>query len=258
MLKIIITAAVFLSGFIGQAQVSENRRINDFSKLEVESGIELIYMQGSENSLRIETEKLDNLNNVITEMNGKTLRVYYANNSKVEENDNIIKVYVSGKNVNSFKAASKAKIIFKEPISSDEVYIEVQSGSSFTGVVLPNSKTTVKASSGSLFSGKFETDYFQGDFKSGATASLAGKAKKSVITTSTGAYCNAKNFFTEITIANARTSSSAILNAKKIDASAIDTSSITVFGTTEKVRTDKDSFVITHEKAKKTTGIAMQ
>lgn len=257
MLKIIITAAMTLVALVSQAQVSESRKITDFSKIEVESGIELTYMESDENSIKVETESKDNLANIITETNGKTLRVYYAKKSQTNT-EAISKVFISGKNVNTFKASSKSRIIFDGPITASEILLEMTSGSYFRGTVLSNLKATVNVSSGSVFSGKFETDLFKGNFKSGATVSLTGSAKKATIKTSSGAYCNAKNFFVDSMEATAKTKSSALLNAKKIEANAADSSSITFFGELESLKMGEGSFAIANRKPEKQTQIAMK
>ncbi|MCY1237647.1 hypothetical protein D9M72_503520 [compost metagenome] len=58
--------------------------------------------------------------------------------------------------------------------------------------------------------------------------------------------------------ATARTKSSALLNAKKIEANATDASSITFFGEPENLKTGKDSFAIVTKKPAKPVQIAME
>lgn len=235
-----------MAALTGYAQVSENRKVNDFSKIEVESGIELFYMESDENSIRVEGDSKDGLDSVITETDGKTLRIYHVKRNK-KQSESISKVFVAAKNVNSFKASSKSKLFFENPVTSDDIRIEILSDSYFRGTVLPNSRVSVKVSSGSLFSGRFETESFTGIFKSGATVSLTGKAKKATINTSSGAYCNAKNFFVDKMTATADTKSSALLNAKEKIAKATDASSITFFGNPENLKTGYDSFAIVNK-----------
>lgn len=235
-----------MAALTGYAQVSENRKVNDFSKIEVESGIELFYMESDENSIRVEGDSKDGLDSVITETDGKTLRIYHVKRNK-KQSESISKVFVAAKNVNSFKASSKSKLFFENPVTSDDIRIEILSDSYFRGTVLPNSRVSVKVSSGSLFSGRFETESFTGIFKSGATVSLTGKAKKATINTSSGAYCNAKNFFVDKMTATADTKSSALLNAKEKIAKATDASSITFFGNPENLKTGYDSFAIVYK-----------
>ena len=246
MLKFIITTAMVMAALTGYAQVSENRKVNDFSKIEVESGIELFYMESDENSIRVEGDSKDGLDSVITETDGKTLRIYHVKRNK-KQSESISKVFVAAKNVNSFKASSKSKLFFENPVTSDDIRIEILSDSYFRGTVLPNSRVSVKVSSGSLFSGRFETESFTGIFKSGATVSLTGKAKKATINTSSGAYCNAKNFFVDKMTATADTKSSALLNAREKIAKATDASSITFFGNPENLKTGYDSFAIVNK-----------
>lgn len=235
-----------MAALTGYAQVSENRKVNDFSKIEVESGIELFYMESDENSIRVEGDSKDGLDSVITETDGKTLRIYHVKRNK-KQSESISKVFVAAKNVNSFKASSKSKLFFENPVTSDDIRIEILSDSYFRGTVLPNSRVSVKVSSGSLFSGRFETESFTGIFKSGATVSLTGKAKKATINTSSGAYCNAKNFFVDKMTATADTKSSALLNAREKIAKATDASSITFFGNPENLKTGYDSFAIVNK-----------
>lgn len=235
-----------MAALTGYAQVSENRKVNDFSKIEVESGIELFYMESDENSIRVEGDSKDGLDSVITETDGKTLRIYHVKRNK-KQSESISKVFVAAKNVNSFKASSKSKLFFENPVTSDDIRIEILSDSYFRGTVLPNSRVSVKVSSGSLFSGRFETESFTGIFKSGATVSLTGKAKKATINTSSGAYCNAKNFFVDKMTATADTKSSALLNAREKIAKATDASSITFFGNPENLKTGYDSFAIVYK-----------
>jgi hypothetical protein len=246
MLKFIITTAMAMAALTGYAQISENRKVNDFSKIELESGIELFYMESDENSIRVEGDSKDGLDSVITETDGKTLRIYHVKRNK-KQSESISKVFVAAKNVNSFKASSKSKLYFDRPVAADDIRIEILSGSYFRGTVKPNSKVTVKVSSGSLFSGGFETESFTGIFKSGATVSLTGKAKKATINTSSGAYCNAKNFFVDKMTATAYTKSSALLNAREKIAKATDASSITFFGNPENLKTGYDSFAIVNK-----------
>jgi len=60
---------------LAKAQVTENRNTTDFSKVAVTGGIELIYNEAQSTSLRMEANNEKTLKNVITEMNGKTLKI---------------------------------------------------------------------------------------------------------------------------------------------------------------------------------------
>lgn len=248
MTKIIITAVMALVSFMTQAQVSEFRKTGSFSKIEVESGIELIYSENSNISVKAEAENEESLKNIITEVKGKTLKIYYLTATK-KPVTSPLKIYVNANNVSYFKAVSNAKIVFKNQIISDEVQIDVATGASFKGTLAKNSKTTVNASTGATFCGQFETDYLKGNFKSCATVSLSGKAKKTNLTTTSGAFCTAKNLASENVTVSSKEFSSILINGMgKINANAETGSSITYFGKPKAINLTPNSFAIVNKK----------
>ena len=248
MTKIIITAVMALVSFLAQAQVSEFRKTGSFSKIEVESGIELIYSENSNVSIKAEAENEKDLRNLVTEVKGKTLRIYYATENKTTIS-NPLKIYVNANTVDSFKAVANAKIIFKNSVKSEEIQIDVASGASFNGMLAQNAKVTINASTGATFCGQVETDYLSGNFKTGATISLSGKAKKAVLNTSSGSFCTAKNLASENATINARELSSVLINGRgKINANAESGSSITYFGKPKAVNIAENSIAINNRK----------
>lgn len=237
-----------LVSFLTQAQVSEFRKSGNFSKIEVESGIELIYSENSNLSIKAEAENEKDLRNIVTEVKGKTLRIYYATEKKTTI-ANPLKIYVNANSVNSFKAVSNAKIVFKNLVKSEEIQIDVASGASFNGMLAQNSKVTINASTGATFCGQVETDYLSGNFKTGATVSLSGKAKKAVLYTSSGSFCTAKNLALENAKINAKELSSVLINGRgKIYANAESGSSITYFGQPKTVNIAENSIAINNRK----------
>lgn len=258
MTKIIITTVMTLLAIVCNAQVSENREARKFSKIEVQSGIELVYTQSEEFAIKPEATNTADLQNLITEVNGKTLKIYYDQKAKEVATGKILKVYVSGNNVSSFKASSKAKIIFSNYVDAKEIEIDVASGASFNGMLAKNEKTVVKAKSGATLVGRFDTDYLKGDFKSGAAASLAGNAKRVNLTTSSGAFCTARNLASEVVSVNATEVSSILIHADgKFTAISDVSSSITCFGNPTKVTLAENSFLVAKKKTNNPVLIAM-
>lgn len=244
MTRIIKTAILALISLSSHAQISETRRTGNFSKIEVESGIELIYSESEEVSVKAEASNEKNLKNIVTELKGKTLKVYYISENNIAILDPL-KVYINANNVNSFEATSKSKLVFKNSIKSDIITISVSSSASFMGMVAKNSKVIVKASSGATICGRFDTEYLAGDFKSGATAVLSGIAKKVNISTISGAFCTAKNLSSENASISAKKLSSVLINAKgMINANAETGSSISYFGKPKKINLSANSFCI--------------
>ena len=258
MTKIIITAVMALVTFFSQAQVSEMRNRGNFSKIEVESGIQLIYSENDQVSIKVEAENETELNNIITELKGKTLKIYYAPENKTKM-VGIIKVYINAHDVNSFKAVSNAKLAFKNSVKSEEALVEVASGASFIGTFAKNSKTTIKASSGATVCGRFDTDYLEGNFRSGATASLSGSAKKVNLSAKTGAFCTAKNLASEDVVVSATEFSNVQIYAVgKISVNAETGASITYFGKPKSMNLSTNSFARITDKKIKKMQIAME
>lgn len=237
-----------LVSFLTQAQVSEFRKAGSFSKIEVASGIELIYSQDTNISIKVEAENEAFLKNVITETNGKTLKIYYDGKDKMTI-QNPLKVYVNANNVNSFKGIANAKIVFKNSVASEEIEIDLASGATFNGILAQNSKVSVNAKSGAIFCGRVETDYLSGNFKTGATASLSGKAKKVNLTTASGAFCTAKNLASENAKVSAKELSSILINGEgKMHANAESGSSVAYFGKPKTMKVTENSIAINNRK----------
>ena len=88
MLKLIITVTMFMTAVLCQAQVSEIRKTNHFSKIEIASGIELSYTETQEEA-SIKVEAIDGiLTDIITEVERETLKISAKGKAKKE------KVYV--------------------------------------------------------------------------------------------------------------------------------------------------------------------
>lgn len=248
MTKITAIVAMTLASLLGHAQVSETRNTAGFSKIELESGIELIYTQSPEVSLKVEADTRKDLSNIVTELNGKKLRVYYSSTDKTAIAGKM-KVYVNANNVNSFKVTSKSKLFFVNAVIADKISIAVFGGASFTGTVAKNSKVVVRAGSGALFSCMLDTDNLDAYFESGAAASLTGSAKELNLRTMTGAFCNAKNLVSESARVTAKKVSAALIQGKgTINANAETGSSITYFGEPRKIILAPNSFAIARKK----------
>ena len=94
MLKIITTLSLFLIGMLAKGQEAENRELSSFSKVEVKNGIEVIYTESKMPFLRVEAENVSVLKNLITEVKGKTLKIYLLKKEDQTTLENTIKVYL--------------------------------------------------------------------------------------------------------------------------------------------------------------------
>lgn len=233
MLKLIITLTMFMTALLCQAQVLETRKVENFSKIEVASGIELRYRESKEASIKIEANE-GSFANIITEVDGETLKIFADDKTK-----NAI-VYVSAKNVESFKASSKSRIVFENTVHTDNISIVLQSGSYFKGYIKSNKLTNVETGSNSEFNGRIETASFTGDFKNHSKVNISGNAEKAIIRSGSKAYCNARNFLTVNTEVNSDNSIVIITSKNKINVNATDLASVTYFGSPKKASIENE------------------
>ncbi|WP_298224634.1 DUF2807 domain-containing protein [Flavobacterium sp.] len=212
MLKIITTLTVFLVGMLAKAQVTENRNTTDFSQVAVTGGIELIYNEAPSTSLRIESNNEATLKNVITEMNGKTLKITLKKGTEMPTGETV-KVYVTANHIVALEAHSKAKITIEEQLNADQLDIVLDSGASLSGNIKTSGKTKLYASTGTTFNGRIEAAMLKGTFHDNARINLTGKVKKAAFQTTDSALLCARNFTANTIHMNANGTSVAKLHA---------------------------------------------
>lgn len=242
MLKIITTLSLFLIGMLAKGQEVENRTLSSFSKVEVKNGIELIYTESKIPSLQIETENPSVLKNLITEVRGKTLKIYLLQKNNQNELGKTIKVYLSSEKVTSFEAKSKAKILAMNPITSEKLTINLKSEGQFSGTIRNNGATRLVANSGAIFNGRVETTSFVGQFKNNSKINLSGKTQKAVIATSDSSLLEAKNFIANHIVLNATGKSLAMIYVEKaIAVSVADEAKVSYAGYPEKINLNDEA-----------------
>lgn len=251
MLKLIITVTMFMTAVLCQAQVSEIRKTNHFSKIEIASGIELSYTETQEEA-SIKVEAIDGiLTDIITEVERETLKISAKGKAKK------VKVYVSAKDVESFKASSKSRIVFENTIHAENISIVLESGAYFQGYFKSNQLTNVATDANSEFNGRIETASFEGNFKNHSKVNISGKAKNANIKSASKAYCNAKNFLTENAEIDSDNSIVSITSKNTINVNATDNASVTYFGSPKKA-TVEEAYLTSTKKYKRPTLIAME
>lgn len=242
MLKIITTLSLFLIGMLAKGQEVENRTLSSFSKVEVKNGIELIYNENKTPSLRIEAENLSVLKNVITEVKGKTLKIYLLKKENQNEVAKNIKVYLSFEKITSFAANSKAKITVIDPISAENLAINLKSEGQFSGIIITKDKTTLIANSGTIFNGRVETTSFVGNFENNSKINLSGKTEKAIINASDSSLLEAKNFVAANIVLNASGKSLALIYVEKAIAITVaDEAKVSYTGYPEKINLNDEA-----------------
>lgn len=241
---------MFMTAVLCQAQVSETRRVESFSKIEVASGIELHYKE-SQGEASVKVEANEGMPaEITTEIEGETLKIAAKGKAKN------VKVWVAAKDVESFKAVSKSRIVFENTIHGENISIALGSGAYFKGYLKSNQLTNVETDANTEFNGRIETAFFTGNFKNHSKINISGKAKNANIKSASKAYCNATNFLTENTEVDADNSIVTISSSKKINVNATDNASVTYFGSPKKANIGQESLTNT-KKYKRPTLIAM-
>ena len=193
-MRIVLYISVLLIHFIANAQVFENRILKPFNKIEVSKGEELIFTESNVPSIKVETDDLEKINRIATEISGGVLKVYV---NKLKENRDfnfkILKVTVSQANVSSFSVSTGASIAVTNAITQAKLRLDVSSGAHFEGKLLVSS--------------------LEGDFSSGSSSSLSGSCETARITATSAANCDARKL---------------LIQEAKIFASSVSTVSTTV------------------------------
>lgn len=233
MKNLVITALLALTGIGAFAQTSETRQSRNFTALEVKNGIQVIFTQSNEQSLKVESDDRAYLENIVTEHKGNTLKIYLrepkANENTVKAHK-VAKVYVSQNNVSDFKAITGASIKIVNTVVMDDVSIKLASGAYFTGMLQCKATCKVKAESGSSFRGNLTATTFETNVTGGASVKIIGNAGTSLVFCNNGSL-QAGSFMSEKSEIKTINASTAFVNvSKSIKAHTDDSSTITYYG----------------------------
>lgn len=251
MKQLAVMAAVILTGFAAQAQTSETRKSAEFTALEVKNGIEVVVTQSSEPALKVESDTPQNMNNIVTEFNKGVLKVYMREpNPATAAIHGSAKVYVSAKNLSSFKAVTGSAITIKGRLTVNELTVKLETGSSFSGEIESLEKCNIKADSGSMFRGIVKANDFTARITGGASVKISGYAESAMIACSSGSMLSGK-FICQSTNVKAYNGSTAFVNTmKSIIASTDATSSITYYGEPANVNLGENTYSVKRDNLK--------
>jgi hypothetical protein len=241
MTKFIILFITYLMSVVCQAQVSETRKITEFSKVEVETGIQLIFTESSAASLLVEADDEQHLQKIITEIEGNTLKIYLDNKKNKLHTYQVLRVTVSQNNVSSFRAKSGASIAITNEINVPKASVTIDSGAEFKGNIKAD-EVKLDVNSGANYQGKIEATSVFGDFDSGARIELSGKSKTTTIKIDSAAKCQAIDFATQVATIDAdSTGEIAITVNQVLDAKASSLATIKYYGAPMKVSAHTNS-----------------
>lgn len=251
MKQLIIAAAAGLITLAANAQVNEDRKAYDVTKIDIKDGIEVVFTQSDTLALKVEAGTAQNLNSIATEYDGHTLRIYI----KEQENNSTAtytqaRVYVAQKNVTVFKAAGAAVIKLPKDTKFDQISINLASGSTFIGHIQAAGSCSIKAAGGAGFRGKVMTYSFKGDATNGGYIKLMGEANTASIYSSGGSVQAGKFVCNKADVLAKNASSVFISAGASIKADADSSSSITYYGDPAKIDLGTNAYAVKRDNFK--------
>lgn len=253
MKNLVITALLTIGSMGAFAQTSETRQSQDFTALEVKNGIQVIFTQSDDQSLKVESDDKAYLENIVTEYKGGTLKIYIREpkgNQSTVKTPKTAKVYVSQNNVSNFKAITGASIKIVNTVVMDDITIKLASGASFTGMLQCKAKCSVKAESGSSFRGNLTAADFETNVTGGATVKIIGNTGTLIVFCNNGSL-QAGKLMSEKSDIKAINASTAFVNvSKSIKAYTDDSSTITYYGEPIDVNLGDNSYAIKRDNLK--------
>lgn len=237
MFKILTTLAMAVIGLLVNAQVSENRKISSFSKIEITDGVELIYTQSDETAMKIEAPDGLGLSSLDTKIEDGTLKISCKGNLC-----ETIKVYVKSAGLLSMKASRDSKITLAAPIHTRDFTVALASNATFYGIVKAEGKAVLKSRSDAVFNIRVESATLEGYFNSGSRVNLSGISGKVMLRTAGNSLCNARNLIAGKINVQANDTASVIINAAtETDVDVADNAQVKYFGSPKKMSINPDA-----------------
>ena len=170
----LVYIALFFSLSANHAQVRETRHVDNFSKINVSSGIDLIIRQGERTDVVAEARNDEMLESILTEVEGSTLKIY---SKQKTFKPGPRKVYVTIRNIDGIKATGGSDITAESVIKVSTLEIGAHGGSDI--------QMEIKA------------DELQCKISGGSDADLKGEVKRFIAVASGGSDIRARELITE-------------------------------------------------------------
>lgn len=116
------------------AQKTENRNLNSFSSVKVSGGFEVVIQQGNKESIEITASGID-LQDIITEVEGGTLKVRTKNDSWSWKNNYEVSMVITYKALESFTSSGSSKVKTKSTIKSNQFELTLSGSGNFEGKI---------------------------------------------------------------------------------------------------------------------------
>lgn len=214
-----VVLLVLIASLNGIAQQSEIRQVGTFRGVKAAEDVDVYLKKGDKESVKVEVSGVD-LSDVITEVNGSTLKVHMRDGNYRGKKS--VKAYVTYAQLEKISASSAANVFSDEPIKSARMEINVSSAGSVE-VKLDAESVTISASSA-------------------GQSVLEGKTKSLEIEASSAGDIDAYNLECENVNASTSSAGSAkVTVTKELEAHASSGGSIRYRGNPVKTNTDSSS-----------------
>jgi len=212
--------------------ISINRDISDdFTKVKVSAGIELIIDQGNEVSLTVEAD--ENLHDIIiTEVEDGKLKIYTEKNIWRSASK---KVYLTVNTLEELKASSGSNVITTNVLKATDLHIGSSSGARLTLEVTAVNLTST-TSSGASTNLDVNAKSVISSSSSGSNMKIKGKTTNHETSASSGSSINAYNLLSKNVTTKVSSGASISVHASEsIDGKASSGGSISFEGNPEKI-----------------------
>lgn len=179
--RIVAIAALVLTGYSVSAQNSETRKLSSFDEVSVSQGIEVYLSEGSEEKARIEIDGNIDLDEVLTDVNGGTLKIHLDGNNYRNVD---VQVYVTYKRLEGLRASSAGSIEVKDDVECDCSFdIDVSSAGEVEVTVKADEVELEASSAGDIDARVFAND-LEASVSSAGDIEISGKVREIEVTAS--------------------------------------------------------------------------
>ncbi len=191
----------------------ETRNVGEFSGIEVSTGVNVVFKQENQTSLKVLADS-DKLQYIITKVENGVLRVYIDNKGAKKIKFKNLSVNISSPRMDHIKTSSGANFTVVNSIKENNVKIDASSGSGIVGKFTVNNTSDLSASSGSTVKINVTSGKIMLKSSSGSTVNVEGNADIGMIDVSSGAVVKAENLRVNIAEVESTSGSNATVNVK--------------------------------------------
>jgi len=236
-------------GMVTKAQITENRTVSGYSKVNVQDGVQLIYEQNEKETLVIKVDNAESLGNLVTEVKNGELKIYLVDKKKNDGKS--IAVSLTAPGIHSFVVGTAATITINSPLYTENFNVDLSSGAEFRGSVIASRKIIMNTTGkGTELNLRTESESLEGSFKSNSRVNLCGKTENATIYTSQNALCAAKNLLANKVTVAAEGSSIVFIHTKdKININVEDAAKVTYIGSPELFEWNENAYATSVRKS---------